>query len=76
MLITLPKDEYFKFGNVYTGSYTTPVNVFNYKVSYSDKYICNTWQGLLSSDCAENINTEIFDRLENVIFYLNAEISA
>lgn len=71
----LPHDEYFKFGNFYSGSRTKNRNIFNYYVNYSDeKYICKTWKGLVCSEKAENIIEKIFESHSEVLAYLSNEI--
>ncbi|MDR0917713.1 MAG: hypothetical protein LBM93_00460 [Oscillospiraceae bacterium] len=69
--ILLPKSEYFKFGNPYSGSFTNEEIINNYYIELKDKYICKTWQGLLCSEKAENITEEYFETIPEVEQYLN-----
>ncbi|GHU55040.1 hypothetical protein FACS1894132_10560 [Clostridia bacterium] len=78
----LPKEEYFRFGNPYSGSVTTENEVFNYLITFVKddtdvtKFICKTWQGLLCSDKAENIVMNEFNSLDEVAQFLDKTVSA
>ena len=68
--VILPTDEYFKFGNFYSGSITNSGNIFNYYISFSEKYICKIWSGMVCLEKAENIIEKSFEIREEVFQYL------
>jgi hypothetical protein len=74
-MVKLPKDDYFKSGNPYSGSKTTENDCFNYFVEYREKYICKTWNGLLNSETAEDIVLVKFEHLEDVCDYLEKQFN-